>query len=112
MRSQELTVVGNGVLGASIAQGTLLASINDLGVGRWKVWGSVRHSQPDSILLRLIATTLISKIPSVPTKVAYFGPIVIDVLGKTDDFILELAVATGVGESASGVIYAQRISPI
>lgn len=112
MPSEEKTLIGNGVLGFSQAQGTLLCFIPNVGKGRWKVWGMVRHTLPDGVLLRLQATGIIARIPNGPERATPFGPIVIDINNNTDALALDLAVATGAADTASGVIYAQRISPL
>ncbi len=112
MVQQEITKVSSAVLGASQAQGTLLTFISAPGKGRWKVWGTVRHSLADGILLRLQGTGLISRIPNAPNGVTDFGPIIVDIINSTDALALDLAVATGGSDSASGVLYAQRLSAI
>lgn len=112
MAQQELVLVGSGVLGASQGVGVFVASIINPGPGRWKIWGTVRHSLADAIRLRIASNNIIPRVPQNTNEVAPFGPIYFDILNYTDDIILDLATATGVSDSASGIIYAQRTLPI
>jgi hypothetical protein len=109
---QELTLTGSGVVGNSQAIGVFVASITDPGKGRWRIWGNCRHTLPDAVRLRVGATNIIARIPSPANDMSNFGPVIVDILTTTDDIILDLAVATGASDTSSGIIYAQRVSPI
>jgi hypothetical protein len=108
----ELSLVGSGIVGNNQAIGVFVASITDPGKGRWRIWGSVRHTLPDSIRLRVGATNIIPRIPQPANDLCSFGPVTVDILTTTDDIILDLAVATGAADVAAGIIYAQRATPI
>jgi hypothetical protein len=108
--SEELTKVASGSLPISQAVGTDICVITDPGTGRCRVWGTVRHTLADGCRL-LVNTTIIATIPNAPNTVTDFGPIVLDLVSRTDDVILELAVATGGADTASGILYVQEIVP-
>src|SRR4051812_39575985 len=112
MPSEELTLSVGTAIGINQAIGVFVASIQNPGKGLWRIWGSCRHSLADSIRLRVASTNLISIIPQAGNETVTFGPIIFAINNYTDDIILDLAVATGPADSASGVLYAQRVSPI
>jgi hypothetical protein len=112
MSAQELTKYASGVLGISQATGTDIAVIIDPGKGRYQVWGVVRHTLADGCRLLLGASIIIPFIPAGPNLSEKFGPVVLDILNNTDDIILELAAATGGADSASGIVYAQKLYPL
>ena len=105
----EITKVASGILGISQAIGTDICVITDPGPGRYQVWGTVRHTLVDGCRLLVGSTTIIAVIAGGPNAVAFFGPVVVDIVTRTDDIILELAIATGGADSASGTLYAQRL---
>lgn len=109
LSQESITKVASGTVAINQASGTDIAVITDPGPGRYKVWGTCRHTLADGCRLLLAATTIIANIPSQATAVASYGPVVLDVVNRTDDIILELATATGAADTASGVIYAQRL---
>ncbi|MFY3741640.1 MAG: hypothetical protein HMLIMOIP_002098 [Candidatus Nitrosomirales archaeon] len=109
---KELTVIGSGVVGNNQGIGVFVASIIDPGKGRWRIWGNCRHTQPDAVRLRIGATVIIARIPSPALDMTSFGPITVDIVNTTDDIILDLATATGAAETSSGIIYAERVSPL
>jgi hypothetical protein len=98
-----------GILGNSIAVSTTLCQITDPGPGRYKVWGTARHTLEDGCKLVVAAALVLFRIPQGPNQAVDFGPIIVDVINPTDDIILQLAVATGASDTASGVIYAQKL---
>jgi hypothetical protein len=110
MAMEEKTFVASGVLGFSQAAGVDICSIVDPGTGRYRVWGSVRHSLVDGCRL-LLNASIICTIPNAPNGVTDFGPIVMDLPNRTDDIILELATATGGADTAAGILYAQELGP-
>ncbi len=107
----DLTKQAAGTVGNSQAIGTDIAVITDPGPGRYKIWGVCRHTLIDGCRLLIGATTIISIIPATANTSAPFGPVIIDILNKTDDIILELATATGVSDTATGVVYAEVLVP-
>jgi hypothetical protein len=110
MSQEEKTFVASGVLGISQAVGTDICVITDPGTGRYRVWGTVRHTVVDGCRL-LLNAVVICTIPNSATGVTDFGPIIMDLPNRTDDIILELAVATGGADTASGILYAQELGP-
>lgn len=109
MSQFELTKLASGVLGISQPIGTDVAVITAPGPGRYQVWGTARHTVADGCRVLIGATTVIPFIAASPNKSQNFGPIVVDVLNSVDSIILELAVATGGADAASGIIYAQKL---
>lgn len=105
----EVTQIAAGVLGASQAIGTDLASLNNPGPGRFMITGTVRHSLADGCRLLIGSTTVLSVIPAAAGVAKDFGPVVYDIKNTTDDITLELLVATGASDSAAGVLYIQRL---
>jgi hypothetical protein len=101
---EDITLQASGTVGISQAIGTDIAVITNPGPGRWKVWGT------DGCRLLIGATTLLATISSAATEAAPFGPVIVDVLNATDDFILELSLATGGSDTASGTLYAQKLN--
>lgn len=108
-RSENLTLQDFGALGASQAIGTDAAIIQNPGPGKFKIWGHCRHTQADGMRLVVGAATIV-EISQEAARVAQFGPVVVDILNATDDIIVELEKATGVGEAASATVYAQKIT--
>ncbi len=109
---EETTLVGSGVLGNNQASGVFVASILDPGKGRWKIWGNCRHTLADAIRFRIGANNIVPRIPSAAIETTYFGPFFVDINNSTDDIVLDLVTATGASDTASGIIYAQRVSPL
>jgi hypothetical protein len=101
---------GNGFVGNNVVVSTNMCSIQDLGPGRWKIWGTCRHTLEDGCKLVVGAALIFTRIPQAPNQSAVFGPISVDVLNTTDDVFLQLAVATGASDTASGIIYAQQLN--
>lgn len=110
--SQE-TKADFGSLGASQSIGADVAVIDNPGAsggrGWYKIWGHGRHTQPDGLRL-LIGATEKFQISSVGATNVYFGPYLVEITDDTTDIIVELAVATGVGEAASATVYAKRMA--
>ena len=109
------TRVASGSLGTNQAVGTDVCVINDIGKGSWEVSGTTRHSFPDGVRLAVgpvDAPFIIATLPNSGGATEVFGPIVFDVIDGTHDVVLELAEATGNSGSASGVIYARRVTPL
>lgn len=104
----ELTKFASGVVGISQAQGTDIAVITDPGRGRYKVWGTCRHTLVDGCRV-LLGATILFTVSSGAANAQDFGPIVIDILNNTDDIIVELGTATGGADTASATVYAQRL---
>lgn len=113
---QELTKQAFGAAGFSQAVGTNLAVIstpgafvgNMLGIGTYKVWGTVRHTLADGVRLVLGGTTVLV-ISNAPNQATNFGPLVLNITNRIDDIFLELEVATGAADTASGNLYIQKL---
>jgi hypothetical protein len=99
-----------GILGNSQSVSTNICSIPNIGVGRYEIRGSVRHTLEDGCKLVVGAALVLFRIPQTATQTVPFGPIIMDVLLPTDGIILQLAVATGASDTAAGVIYAQKLN--
>jgi hypothetical protein len=115
MASSELTKFSSGTAPISQAVGVDVAIITNPGKGRWRIWGSVRHTLADGCRLAIgpdTSPTVLFTIPAGPNAYAEFGPIVYDINNNTDDIIVELAVATGGADTACAVVYAQRDSAV
>jgi hypothetical protein len=69
-----------------------------------------RHTLEDGLKLIVGAALVIARIPQTATQTVQFGPLMVDVLLATDNIILQLAVATGVSDTASGALYVQKLS--
>lgn len=107
MATEELTKYMSGAQGNNQAQNNVVASIPAVGRGRWKIWGTVRHSLIDGCKLLVGSTTLMT-ITNAAGASESFGPIIIDVLNNTDAVTIQLATATGAADTASANVYAQR----
>jgi hypothetical protein len=97
-----------GAAGNSQAIGANLAVISTPGVGRWRVWGTVRHTLADGVRLVLGSTTLLV-ITNAAAGTSDFGPIIIDITNRNDDLFLELELATGAADTASANLYAEYL---
>lgn len=98
-----------GIIGNNVAVSTNICAINDPGPGRYKVWGTARHTLEDGCKLVVAAALVLFRIPQGPNQAVDFGPIIVDVINPTDDIVLQIAVATGASDTASGVLYAQKL---
>ncbi len=107
MARQDTTLIGSNTLGASQPVDTLITLINAPGPGRYKVWGSFRHTLADGIKL---TSPVAIRFPGTANSVSSFGPFVIDIINNTSGINLALAVATGGSDSASAVIYAEKVN--
>lgn len=102
--------VSAGIIGNNIAVNTNICQIATPGAGRYRIWGTARHTLEDGCKLIVGAALVIFRIPQSTNQVANFGPFVIDVLLNTDNIILQLAVATGAADTAAGAIYAVKLN--
>lgn len=105
-----IILTANGIAGNNIAVSTNVCSIQNVGPGRWKIWGRGRHTLEDGLKLIVGATPIYTRIPQGPNATTDFGPFMIDILNATDDIVLQLAVATGAADTASGILYAQSLT--
>jgi hypothetical protein len=99
-----------GALGNSQAADTTVVSITPLPPGRYKIWGTCRHTLIDGI--KFIATGMGAAIPISQGAGAHadFGPIVLDLNTATNTILFQLNTATGAADTASASLYAQRIN--
>lgn len=111
MAAEELTKYISGAAGNNIAANTAVATITAPGKGKWKIWGTVRHSLIDGCKLLVGSTTLIT-ITNAAAGSESFGPIVYDINNATDNIVIQLATATGASDTASANLYAQRTTPL
>lgn len=106
---QDITLYGSGTVGNSQAQNTNVALINAPGPGRYRIWGTCRHSLADGIKLTS---------PMVPSIVisggagdtVTIGPMTVDITNNTSGIIAALNVATGASDTASATLYAEKIN--
>lgn len=109
MAREDLTLQGSGVVGNNQAADTAVAIINAPGPGRYKIWGTGRHSLVDG--LKLTSPTVPAVILSGGAgDTINFGPIVFDITNNTSGIIVALNTATGAADTASATVYAQRLS--
>lgn len=102
------TIIGQGVLGNNQAANTLVGLIDAslLGHGRYRIWGHGRHSLADGLKL----TSPINIVfPGGAGDTMAFGPFILDITTTTAGINVALNVATGASDSASVVIYAERL---
>ncbi|SRR5258708_37688845 len=104
----ELTKFASGVVGNNIAQFTPIATITTPGRGRYKIWGTCRHSLVDGCKILVGSFTLVT-VASGASSAQDFGPVVFDITNNTDSIIAQLGTATGAADTASATIYAQRL---
>jgi len=107
MAVEELTKYASGSAGNSVAANTVVASIATPGKGRWKVWGTVRHTLIDGCKL-LVGSTTVLTVTNAASGSESFGPVIVDILNSTDSISIQLATATGASDTASANLYAQR----
>jgi len=104
---QEATLIGFGSLGNNQAANTLVTLINAPGPGMYKVWGHARHTLADGFKLTSpIAITF----PSSPNVSSDFGPFIVSITNTTAGINLVLNAATGAADTATAVIYAEKLS--
>ncbi len=110
MRLQELTLYAFGAVGISQPVDTVVCTINNLGRGRWRIWGQGKHSTVDGLKLTIGSTDIVqfamSDYQTVP-----LGPFVVDILNNTDDVFIRLAAATSGTGLSSANLYAEKIYP-
>lgn len=104
---QSVTSFGSGVIGNNQAADVQVAAIINLAPGRYKIWGRARHTLADGI--KLTSPVLIN-FSSGPNESFDFGPIVVDIASSAIGIGLNLRLATGASDTASGNLYAERIS--
>lgn len=97
-----------GAAGNSQAIGANLAVVSTPGRGRWRVWGNVRHTLADGVRL-VVGSTTVLIVSNNANGSGSFGPIILDVTNPQDDVFLELELATGAADTASGNLYMQRL---
>lgn len=102
-----LTLQDYGAVGNSVGPGTIVASINNPGKGRYRIWGHGRHPLADGFLC-LVGVTGI-EFAAAPNDTVLFGPIVLDVLGTENIFIL-LNTGTGPTDTAACTVYALKLT--
>ncbi len=103
---ESVTLIGHGQVANNIAANTLVALINAPGPGRYKIWGNARHTLADGLKLTSPITIIF---PGGPGDTVNFGPFVLDITNTTSGINVNLNVATGASDSASAVIYAERL---
>lgn len=103
-----VTLVGVGTAANNIAINTNVAAILNVPIGRYKVWGHVRHTLADGLKLNGLTGLGTIIIPSGANLAANFGPFTIDVLTVQNAF-LSLALATGAADTASAILCMENI---
>lgn len=105
---EETTLQDYGTVGNSQVAGTDICNVFLFTPGRYRIWGTCRHTLADGCRL-LIGGSVIMEITNEANTSQDFGPIVIDILSASDTITLELFVATGAADTASGNLYAQKV---
>lgn len=105
-----ITRMTTGIIGNNIVVSTTVCQIATPGAGRYRVWGTVRHTLEDGVKLIVGASLILSRIAQQAANAQDFGPITVDVLLPTDNIILQLAVPTGAADTASATMYAEPLS--
>lgn len=102
------TIIGSGQLGNNQAANTNLAIIDasNIGPGRYRIWGQGRHSLADGLKFTSPFTLIL---PGGAGDTVNFGPFTVDITTSTTGLIIALNNATGAGDTASAVIYAERL---
>lgn len=104
---QESSLFGFGSLGNSIAANTLVCLINAPGPGVYKVWGQARHTLADGFKL---SSPVAITFPGSPNVATDFGPFIVVITNTTSGINLVLNTATGAADTATAVIYAEKLS--
>ena len=102
-----LTLIGSGVAGNNVAGNTLVALINAPGPGRYRIWGTARHTLADGLKF---TSPIPLVIPGGPNDTVNFGPFVVDIILTTTGINLNLNVATGASDTACAIVYAEKIN--
>lgn len=102
---QSSTLIGQGSLGNSQAQNTVVATINIPTPGRYKVWGTGRHTLADGLKISSPIAVVIS---GGPNDTVNIGPITFD-NPNASNIVVQLNVATGAADTASVTLYAENL---
>lgn len=106
---QSQTLIASGSAPINTVVSTLVALINAPGPGRYRIWGTCRHSLADGLKLTSpMLTPLV--ISGGAGDTINIGPIIIDITNNTSGINIALNVATGASDTASATLYAERIT--
>lgn len=106
---QNVTIPASGVQGNSVAVNTAVATITNPGPGRYRIWGTARHSLVDGIKVTVGAGTPLILSGGAGDTIQ-FGPLVVDILNSTTSIVAALNTATGASDTASCTMYAELIN--
>src|SRR5690349_12915805 len=109
MARQDVTLIASGVLGNNQLADTLVTLINAPGPGRYKIWGTARHSLADGLKFTSPMLTPLTLAGGAGDTIN-FGPFVIDITNYTSGINVALRTATGASDTASVTIYAERVN--
>jgi len=96
-----------GTQGNNIGANTTVVSL-PLPIGRWRVWGMIRHTLADGLKVTAPAAAA-TILCSGPNDTAAIGPFVVD-MAAAGSFIIQLNTATGAADTASALVYAESIN--
>lgn len=103
---QDTTLFIAGVVGNSQAQNTQVATLALSSPGRYRIWGTGRHTLADG--LKIVAPISLV-IAGGPNDTISFGPIVVDI-NAASAFTVQLNTATGASDTAGVTLYAEKIN--
>lgn len=102
---QDTTLFAAGSQGNSVAVNTQVATI-PLTPGRWRLWGSTRHTLADGLK---IVSPVSLVLAAGPNDTAVLNQIIVDV-PTASAFTVQLNVATGASDTAAATIFAEKIN--
>jgi hypothetical protein len=104
---QDTTLGNYGSVGNNTAINTNVVIINAPGPGRYRIWGTVRHTLADGFKM---TSPVAFVFPSTPNTATDIGPFILDITNNTSGIILALNVATGASDTASAALFAEKIN--
>jgi hypothetical protein len=100
------TLQAFGNAGNNIAANTVVATLALPAPGTYKIWGMARHGLIDGLKL---VTPVALILCSAANDTASFGPLIVSVSTIPTSIVIQLNTATGAAETASAVVFAQRM---
>lgn len=104
---ENTTVQAFGNAGNNITANTTVATIANPGVGRFRIYGSVRHALIDGLKL---TSPIALVLCSAANDTAVWGPIIVDIPVANTPITIALNTATGASDTASAIIYAESVN--
>lgn len=109
---EDTSFIGSGVAGNNIAQNTNIASVLNIGPGRYRLNGSGRHTLADGLKITGIPSGTIV-IPGGAGDTVIFPDLIFDLPGiATTTFNIQVAlnVATGAADTAAAILCLEKIN--